>query len=298
MQLTTFGFEFEVQTEAAALTRHLYDTGLCGTPTMCRWHCRCEMCSYYSGFVFRAQTDSSCNGEIISGILHHDPHDHHHVPGVFTTLQDAALEVDAEPGLAAGLHVHVGINHLSTTERARTLWAFLRYEQLLIRLSAGRFEEQRSGGNAQVRDMLALHLRNHDPNYSAAPLDAIASIEQSPNIAAVQRNILDYHSDNDRHSNLNISTGHGTWEFRLWNSTRAAWRLELFTRLSVALVDPDVVRRMLATDITRRVTRSTADRFAVLLHDAGHERCAELVDRQATYSWDAAALAPSTLTSF
>lgn len=295
MQLTTFGFEFEVETEAIALTRHLYHAGLVGMPQMCGWHCQCDFCQLGSGFLFRAQTDSSCSGEIISDILHHDPHDERHSAEVFALLQNAAVEVDAEPGPNAGLHVHVGIAHLSGRQMDDALWAYLRYEPLLIKLAAGRFDAQRCS-NDSVTSQCSYDLRRRF--RSEFVIDAIESIEASPNLRDERQLLREMHAGHDRHSNLNIATGKSTWEFRLWNSTRAAWRMEMLTRLSVALVDPDVNRRMLATDLTRRVTRTTADRFAVLLHDAGHERCAELVDRQATYRWNAAILAPSTLTCF
>lgn len=297
--LTTFGFEFEVASEGAALTRYLYDLGLTSDSSMHRWHCECEGCALDSGFLFRAQTDSSCAGEIITGILHHDPEDGRHHPDVFDVLQAAALEVDAEPGLQAGMHVHVGISHLTTGQQANVLWAYLRYEAILQHIAAGRWQQQRRN-NDSARQAIAYALEGRDPDGHHNPLDAIASIEDSVPQGEAMRNVRLYvyeeHRCNDRHTNLNVNTGHGTFEFRLWNSTRSAWRMEMFTRLSVALVDPAVVDAMLSTDLPRRTTRAAVDRFATLLLDAGHDRAAELVDRQATYLVDTAPTAPSSLT--
>ncbi len=298
MQLTTFGFEFEVATEAPALTRYLFAAGLVGQQQMCRWHCPCDLCSLDSGFLFRAQTDSSCSGEIITSILHHDPANFHYNADVFTILENAAVETDAEPGLEAGMHVHVGVSHLTPAQLDKAFWAYLRYEHLLMRLAGGRWPNQRADANTMVRDCVSLHLRDLAGGPARTTVATIAAIEESGRrLANIRQDVTYTHRHNDRHSNLNLSTGHGTWEFRLWNSTRSAWRMELFTRLSVALVDPAVVDRLLKTPLKPRVTRQLADSLSCLLHDAGHERAAELTDRQATYSWGSAATAPSTLTA-
>jgi hypothetical protein len=281
------------------MTRYLYGLGHTASPQMCRWHCECENCDYDSEYLFRAQTDSSCAGEIITGILHHDPTHPNYREGVFDILQDAALEVDAEPGLQAGMHVHVGIAERSLDQCAQAFWAFLRYEPLLVHIAAGRWAQHR-GGNESVRSMISYALAGRDPEEHSRPVDAIASIEENVDRGNRFRDVLRYvyeeHRCNDRHSNLNVNTGHGTFEYRLWNSSRSAWRMEMFTRLSVALVDPDVVTAMLQADLPRRTTRQAVDRFATLLLDAGHDRAAELVDRQATYLVDTAPTAPSTLT--
>lgn len=264
---------------------------------MCRWHCACDFCQLDSGFLFRAQTDSSCSGEIITRVLHHDPANRLHDAHVFAILQEAAVTVDAEPGMNAGMHVHVGADHMNLRAKREAFWAFLRYEPLLQRLAQGRFMQHRSGNNA-VRDLCSYALQSYS-NSGGSTAEVMAEIEAGDGTDALpcaQETVLNEHLNHDRHSNLNLNTGHRTWEYRLWNSTRSAWRMELFTRLSVALVDPGVVAAMNATELPQRFTRNAADRFAVLLHDAEHERCAELVDRQATYSWEVAASAPSTLT--
>lgn len=294
--LTTFGFEFEVATEAAALTRHLYDLGHTGDADMHRWHCDCDGCQLDSGNLFRAQTDSSCSGELITEVLHHSPDDHRYMPDVFDILQAAALEVDAEPGLTAGMHVHVGIGHLSGVQLRSALWAYMRYESVLCALAAGRWERQREN-NESVRQLCSYPLHQFADEATNATSAMLHIEEHNDDLSRIQRDILDEHQAHDRHSNLNLSTNHGTWEFRLWNSTRSAWRMEMFTRLSVAMVDPTVVDALNASAFPQRTTPQAVDRFATLLLDHGHDRCAELVDRQARYSVEGAACAPSTLTS-
>src|SRR3546814_19845269 len=59
-------------------------------------------------------------------------------------LQDAAIEADAEPSMRAGFHVHVGCGHMSNRDRAKALWAYLRWEDVLGDVAArGRFPEVR-----------------------------------------------------------------------------------------------------------------------------------------------------------
>lgn len=266
---------------------------------MCGWHCRCPNCALDNGFLFRGQTDSSCSGEVISRILHHDPADSRHVPEVFDILQDASVAVDAEPGLQAGMHVHVGIGHLDRANLRDALWAYLRHEPLLVKLAAGRFVSQRAN-NSALRDIHSYTLARWSDNAYSRASECITAIESGAtdvSLRDAKEYLVDEHYDCDRHSNLCINTRHQTWEFRLWNSTRAAWRMELHTRLSVAMVDPDVVRALLAMPMGR-ITRAHAERFMVAIADAGHNETAHLLERQIAYAWERADSAPSSLTCF
>ncbi len=258
------------------------------------WHCNCRSCRFDSEWLFRAQTDSSCSGEIISTILHHDPTHDAHVADVFDILQEAAVATDAEPGLRAGLHVHVGMSSRSENKR-RFLWAFLRSEPMLQLLAAGRFTSQRSN-NTSLQSLLAYGLRDFGgtDRYASTP-ETIAAIEEGNSIDSAMRWAMGEQECADRHSNLNVNTGHGTWEYRLWNSTRSAWRLEMFTRVSVALVDPTVARAMIAAPLPTHDVPSVRA-FADLLSDCNHTEAGLLVSRQADYAEHDAAFAPSTLT--
>jgi hypothetical protein len=50
----------------------------------------------------------------------------------------------------------------------------------------------------------------------------------------------------ERHANLSPAQNHPTMEVRIWNSTRAAWRIELYGRISHHLASPDVISRLYA----------------------------------------------------
>lgn len=274
------------------------------------YHCDCEYCEVrpdHDAPALHAQRDSSCNGEFISRILTHGEtgHDGLGPLDIMAALETAAVEVDAEPGMGSGCHVHVGNRHLTRRDEfdgrvvndagREAFWAYLRWERVLIKLAAGRFQTQRAA-NYEVLTSVTDYLRNHYQTGSGIGPATVAHLEAGDELDVVKAIAYDSHYRSDRHSNLNLRTGKPTWEFRLWNSTRAAWRMELWTRLSVALVDPAVVQTLNEAELVHRVTPAAFERLASYLDNCGHSRAAELVERQSTYARDIAPTAPSSLT--
>ena len=75
--------------------------------------------------------------------------------------------------------------------------------------------------------------------------------------------------------------------------------MELFTRLSVALVDPDVVSALADLPcVTTRNLNPSLERLKTTLEAVGHTDVIPLIDRQWHYANEVAATAPSSLTSF
>jgi len=174
-------------------------------------------------------------------------------------LQHAALEVDAVPGLTSGLHVHVDKRRLERAGLLHTaLVEYCKWERTLADIAAGRWARVRPGQNSTVRSL-----------PQAEGIDFHSALDS-------QLYEFMFH-DADRHYWLSVRTRHKTWEFRLWNSTRAAWRMEMFARLSIAFTEPDFVRVLAGTLAPRNVSR-----LAELLDDHD-ERAAQLVRRQLTY---------------
>jgi hypothetical protein len=68
----------------------------------------------------------------------------------------------------------------------------------------------------------------YTPNGGEAWLDLGRNQIDTILLQAIQR---------DRHVDLNFNNRHNTWEFRAFNATNAAWRIELACRLSVAFVE-------------------------------------------------------------
>lgn len=296
-RLTTYGFEAEYEVGAPALIQRLAADGYAADGTLHSYHCDCGNCEFNNEQAFRGQTDSSCSGEIISDVFGNDDDntDTGYWPvQLMEVLADRAVEVDAEPGLRSSFHVHVGIEALNPRERADILWQFIRWEPVLQRIAGARWQDQRADMNTTVRDCTRHAFQDYtDRSYTGSTFS-----EYIPERDTLMH-LLGAQSQADRHSNLNISARRTpTWEFRLWNATRSAWRMELFTGLSVALVDPAVVHNLSTYEPPQRRHRpaSGVDSIAEAVGLAGHSRTAELVMRQAEYLDNQAESAPSLLT--
>jgi hypothetical protein len=256
-------------------------------PGLHPWHCDCSDCTpgALGRAAFHGQTDSSCSGEIISDILTYDDGCTHGDPReLFTALQEAALEVDAEPGLSAGFHVHVKPGRAwHRRRRGQAIRNFARVERALDSIAGGRWSSLRAN-NQSVRQLLQWDTCSESWTVPAST---------EPEVQAERdRDLYDMAMDWDRHTLLNAHTPHATFEYRVWNSTRSAWRMELFTRLSLALVDRRVND---ALDLHDGGNLSVAILRQALL-DGGHAYVVPLLDRQRDYAQNVGITAPPALT--
>lgn len=298
--MTTYGFEAEFTNNAAAVIAGLHERGLAGDRTLHGYHCDCDYCMFNNGHAFRGQTDSSCSGEIISDIFGGGNYGDEFA--MMNALADTAVEVDAEPGPNSGFHVHVGVNGLTQEDLADALWQFVRWEPVLHRIAGGRWSERRGGMNTAVRDNLQYTLTDYGGGRMTT--GGLIQFEEGLEIDSLDRfkqAMLYRATDCDRHSNLNIGQhSHPTWEFRIWNSTRSAWRMGMFCGLSVALMDPAVVDGLseLAPPIRMARPNTGIADIALACANAGHDGTAELLERQGAYlNHIADNPAPSVLTA-
>ena len=273
----TFGIEAEYDRNSAALIAALHREGFAASDTLHSYHCDCSSCDGPS--IFRGQQDSTCSGEIISTIftLKSSPWK----PAI-EALETLAVEVDAEPGFDSGLHVHVGTEHLTFHKKAQALWAFMRWEGTLARLASGRFPVIRNNNQSMqsaLADILYVQSEGLEVPDRANSLTRMQVIEDSGFAGIAKRAVLHEAMSIDRHVALSTATRFNTWEFRLWNSTRSAWRMELFVRLSMALVDPEVTLRMLEVERDSLTTGTLRG----LMYSAGYRKCATLIERQEEY---------------
>lgn len=255
------------------MTQELHRRGVCGDSVIHEWHCDCDICE--DDFDFKVQRDSTVDGEVISRVFD----DWNDATAAMTALQDAAIEADAEPGWEAGLHVHVA-EPPTPIARTRAFMAFVRWENAFTTLAQGRFDAMREM-NRSVNDDLYRYVR--DAGLSGRPAtyikEAIAQAADGEHEAAV--NLLNAHVGSDRHSNLCVHTRFRTWEFRLWNSTRSAWRMELACRMAVAFRHAGFVDALLTFD--RRTLRPSDLLDIIATEWQGDDRLAALVDRQVSY---------------
>lgn len=246
---TTFGFELEFEQNADPLTTALYRSDLVPSDEAHSYHCDCHDCCANVECVledgpshtpFYVQRDSSCSGEVISRPMSTTRHRRN--AEAIDALCEAAVEVDAEPGYHAGLHVHVARNLLGTraSQFGKLSLVFAALELELMRLAAGRFPIQRTM-NSRVRDDLRWVLEGHGYSTYDFTMWADAFREDAYENADFLVSLWNVHQDNDRHSNLNVRSRFRTVEFRLWNSTRSPWRVHLAVGLSVALANASVL---------------------------------------------------------
>lgn len=273
-----FGFELEFGTNAAEVVAYLNRKNRHMMPMaeMHRYHCDCGYCSI-PGSVLRAQTDSSCAGEIIT-----TPFDNwENAREVMAEIEEAAIEADGEPGIQAGLHVHVSLEESNPVHLIDSFIQFMRWEQVLVGVAAGRFEANRNANRHVAQDMRYLLESEFQRKYAglSVPRGSVALINKvlARSDLYEKERIYTTHRENDRHSNLNVRTRFQTWEFRLWNSTRVAWRMELWCRLSVALIDPVVTERLAAME------QPDLAGFRTVISD-WDRGTGQLLDRQVTYS--------------
>lgn len=205
-----------------------------------------------------------------------------------TGLQDAAVEADAEPGMSAGIHVHVK-QPAGERERARAFLAFVTWEDALINLAQGRFAYLRDM-NRRVRTDVTQYLYNYGDiqgssrSRSAQAVDVLNALVGRARTGDEYGRAYDLycsHYDADRHSHLSVNTRFGTWEFRIWNSTRSAWRIEMACRMAVAWATPAFVDALIAHEGVRR---NVGDLLSVIAEGwQGDDRLAALVNRQMNY---------------
>ena len=287
-----FGFELEFENNAQALATVLASTTaiegedtIIGDSALHSYHCECGICETHP---FRMQRDSSCSGELISNIFTsiHDIRPYLH------EIQEACFTADAEPGLTAGLHVHVdkgrGASQQSQHEHARRFWQWVRFEPAFIRIAFGRFDRLREF-NQSTRSQFANFLTyaygfdearrivRHEHDWVAALHELLTSMDEEDRDITLL-DLYAFSQDWDRHGNLATRTRHNTWEFRIWNSTRVAWRMELFIQLSRLWMCDDFIDRISELPTPREIV--TLDYVRRYLLPLMPEDVAGLFDRQ------------------
>lgn len=267
--MPTFGFEAEFgsQSNIQDLVDALARSGLVHDNEVHSYHCECRACDFTrSAYVFRVQSDSSCGGEVISR-----PFDNMEEARIFMDmLEKAAIETDSEPGLDAGFHVHVKPNSSTIETRATNFFAFGLWEPILREVGAGRFLRLRDM-NRVIRSMLnnEVALLVGLDYYTDSDCLWLAAMDHDPE---AWFSLYEAQYSSDRHTTLNVRTRYDTWEFRLWNSTRAAWRMQMFSELSLALVDTQVTTKLATT------RPESPHVLADIIDQAGHPT--ELLRRQ------------------
>lgn len=160
-------------------------------------------------------------------------------------LSDAAIATGCGTNERVGMHTHVGLqdpdgsNVLTTGQRINILRAYCRYLDEIRELAKASLPEVRSNGCMPSQFNWTQHLSN---NYVA---------EQD--FWNKDENQISMRMPMDGH--LRIGTHHNTVEFRIWNSTKAQWRMVLAGAVSTAIAQAGYENRRAHPDNPATLTQ-------------------------------------------
>lgn len=233
--MTRFGFELEVRSGARSSLAQLRSLGLTSHSHFHHYHCTCNECGQRgldsAGSLFRVQQDCTADGEFISGILEYGSAD---ADRAFDGLSRALILGGAVVTGNVGNHVHVEQSGMDTPAKRRLTRLFLRYQTDLQEIAAA--------GHDRVR--------SYNSPMSGNP--GIWTCGDTPPVNRYRDSVsLPYHWSSGSY----LCWKDQTVEFRLWNSTRLAWRLRTHVGLSVGMVHAAIG----GEDCTERDTRCVED---------------------------------------
>lgn len=266
--MTTFGYEFEVHRHGLAVLSVLDAMRAVPDSSLHAYHCGCSECSHTnygpSGeWLFSAQEDCTVSAEFPSKVLTWGTEQ---AERAFLTMERAAVIAGADLSQHSGMHVHVAKpaegpplvdGGLDARTRAtwRVLRMFIRYQDELVDIASGWREQVRAYNHP-------LSVNRHHDDFWTLDLDGPAP-EWWDSRA---RNY--YYADPERLTNnggfLTTARHPYTWEFRLWNASKAAWRQRLCVALSVAMTEAAAS----GVDVTEHDPRPVEEVLAPWLDDA------------------------------
>lgn len=215
--LGTFGLECEMA--SGNLAPILHEKELAPSPHLHGYQCACSERDRY--LVHPTSDCTAHGGEYVlggsSGMLFGSDT----ALAATRAMEDAIMEGRAEVDEQVGMHTHVGFGKkdgtaMSTLEKRRLVKNYLALQDQILVLAAGAFNHVRSNGNTEP--MLRLYGVEINATFWSTRVES-------------QRFEL------PGRPTLNFHTGKGTVEFRVWNGTRAQWRMIVAGGVSTAMVE-------------------------------------------------------------
>ena len=212
-----------------AAVRALYEAGLSRMQTQ-------------HGYVGHSDTewvvkmDGSVHGggELVSPPLNFDNPDHR---AQVDTAVKALRSTGARTGEAAGIHIHIDASDLSAEQVACVARTFVKFEDILYRLASSGWRSMRPGAASFCRPLTSSQVAGLSRAKSKAQVynayfDRSISSQEAENIRVS-------HSDSARYCGLNLQSWfyRGTIEFRIFNSSLNAERIQAYIAVCMALVE-------------------------------------------------------------
>lgn len=265
-----FGFECEIAEGASDVLASLHSARLIPSARLHSYHCACEDCSHDPDRPnpLTAQEDCTVDGEVISKPLVYGSDE---ADRTIAGMAGALASGRGRPGDEAGFHVHVSHEDMSDGEKVLLYRMFLRYQDDLAALASGQFGAVRDYNRPLAVEHLfssyaryrtdycdhGMHTRDelvafgcatprHDSYYADDPRGRTYYCPGHRVEIAPARPESDFWTcDPDDVAVSMCWPGKDSWlarrdntfEFRLWNSTRAEWRMRLAIGVSVAMVE-------------------------------------------------------------
>jgi len=242
MRSITVGYEYEIADGGDTVAEILHRMGATGDAHLHPYHCSCSAACKHDDprYLFSPQQDPTVSAEFPSKILEWGSE---RCESAFETMERAVVIAGAGLGGDSGMHVHVakpfGVRSAPRdddgtplfTRRGATTWRllrlFTRYQSELAEIAAG--------PEGQVRGY------NEPMEVPAEASDLFWNADLTGRCPTYQSQWERTGRPNRDGANLVCGswltpTRHDkTYEFRLWNAGKAAWRQRLAVGLSVAM---------------------------------------------------------------
>lgn len=222
-----FGMEVELGDGSEQLAERLYAMGLSESDYLHPYHCHCEGCSLGPW----SPQEEHTGGEFVSiPLVWGSDTALHAIEGFGEACLATRVKVPPLVDDSAGNHVHVSHEGMDEAAKHRLFRLFLRYQDDDLLTLARSWQD---------------HMRNYNLPLSLTSYGVYlgdgygterrTTVEEVHRLFWEERN-TDYRLWPDAMKGRMLALRDETFEFRLWNSTRAAWRLYMHAGLSVAMV--------------------------------------------------------------
>ena len=185
-------------------------------------------------WVVKADGSVSRGGEMVSPPLNFDdPEQRSQVNKAIAALRSTG----ATTGEAAGIHIHVDASDLTAEQVACVARTFVKFEDIIYRLATSGWRSLRPGGASYCKPLTQTQITGLSRAKTKAQVyNAYFGRRISE---ADVRNLHVSHSDAARYYGLNLQSWfyRGTIEFRVFNSSLNADRIQAYIAVCVALVE-------------------------------------------------------------
>lgn len=220
-----FGMELEVSSGAEDALGVLHDEGYADDSYFHAYHCRCSSCAHdRDDYDWTGQEDCTAAGEFISRILStHTGTADRALAALADALRAGRCEFDDD----TGLHVHVDASDIDNAALVRVwrIWAL--YQDDVARIANATFRGIRGyASGSRVSEVLGWGRGDGDRDtFYGDDIDAAYEVLRDDLKAGYRTSCW-----------LSGGRSQGTFEFRLWNSTRSLWRIRMAVYVSAAIV--------------------------------------------------------------